>query len=133
MEIFQIPENIVDRRKHASPILKALSDDGVIFQIRSVFLQGLLIAEDTSMNPRTEEIKKLRNDIEVLAKKQNINSDELCLRYGLSIDWVSQVVIGFENYEQYRKNLEIITNNKPNISFEITKGSDFLVDPRNWS
>lgn len=133
MEIFQIPENIVDRRKHSSPILKALSEDGVIFQIRSLFLQGLLIAGDSSMNPRIEEFEKLRNDIEVLAKKQNINSAELCLRYGLSIDWVSQVVLGFDNYEHYRKNLEIITSDKPNISFEITKGSDFIVDPRNWS
>jgi aryl-alcohol dehydrogenase-like predicted oxidoreductase len=133
MEIFQIPENIADKRKYASPILKALSNDGVTFQIRSVFLQGLLISEDTSMNPRIEEIQRIRNDIEVLAKNQNINSAELCLRYGLSIDWASQIVIGFENYEHYRKNLEIITNDKPNISFEITKGSDFLVDPRNWS
>ena len=133
MGIFQIPENIVDTRKCFSPTLRELSADGVIFQVRSVFLQGLLLEGEFTKNPRFEEIKILRKEIKTLAKNQNMNSAELCLRYALSIDWATQIVMGFENYEQYRSNLEILENKKSNISFEITKGSDFLVDPRNWS
>ena len=131
--IFQIPENIVDTRKRYSPTLRELSADGVIFQVRSVFLQGLLLDGEFKTNPRFEEIKMLRKEIKTLAKNQNMNSAELCLRYALSIDWATQIVMGFENYEQYRSNLEIFENKKANISFETTKGSDFLVDPRNWS
>jgi transcriptional regulator len=41
--------------------------------------------------------------------------------------------MGFENYEHFRMNLEIMESVKSNISFEVTKGSEFLVDPRNWS
>ena len=133
MAIYQLPENIVDTRKKSSKELKDLSAAGVIFQVRSIFLQGLLLGGRFMKDPRFEEIGKLHQEIKTLAESQNMDSAELCLRYALTIDWASQFVMGFENYEHFRMNLEIMESVKSNISFEVTKGSEFLVDPRKWS
>lgn len=133
MGIFQIPENIVDKRKYSSQELSSLSAEGVILQIRSIFLQGLLLGGHINKNPKSEEIENLREEIQSLAKNQNMSSAELCLRYALSIDWATHFVMGFENYEHYRRNLKILETEKSKLSFEMSKGSDFLVDPRNWS
>lgn len=133
MGIYQIPENIVDTRKYSSKELKELSASGVIFQVRSIFLQGLLVDGRFTKDPKFEEIGKLQQEIRTLAESQDMDSAELCLRYALSIDWASQFVMGFENYEHFRRNLEIMEIVKLNTAFEVTKGSEFLVDPRNWS
>jgi len=135
MAIFQIPENIIDRRKKYSTELGDLSAEGVIFQVRSIFLQGLLVGKSNlnSEVGQSYELEKLRIEIETLAKAQNIENTELCLRYALDIDWASQFVMGFENFDQYCRNLQIIESKSSGISFQVSKGSDFIVDPRNWS
>ena len=133
MGIYQLPENIVDQKKYSSKELMNLSASGVIFQVRSIFLQGLLLGGRFLKDSRFEEIGKLQQEIKTLAERQNMDNAELCLRYALTIEWASQFVMGFENYEHFRKNLDIMETVKSDISFEVTKGSEFLVDPRNWS
>ena len=133
MGIYQLPENIVDTRKYSSRELSELSAAGVIFQVRSIFLQGLLLDARSTLESRFHETERLQQEIKTLAESQDMDSAELCLRYALSINWASQFVLGLDSYEDFRKNLEIIENAKPEVSFEVAKGSDFLVDPRNWS
>lgn len=133
MTIFQLPENIVDRRKQNSEKLKELSNLGVIFQVRSVFLQGLLVKKSMNLPKELQEIELIQSEIEFLAKRNGIDSGELCLRYAQSLDWASQLVLGFDSYEQFKKNLSCIESTGPNISIDIPQASDFLIDPRNWS
>ena len=133
MTIFQLPENIVDRRKQNSEKLRELSSLGVIFQVRSVFLQGLLVKESMNLPKELQEIELIQSEIEFLAKRNGIDSGELCLRYAQSLDWASQLVLGFDSYEQFKKNLSCIESTGPNISIDIPQASDFLIDPRNWS
>jgi aryl-alcohol dehydrogenase-like predicted oxidoreductase len=131
--IYQLPENIVDTRKYSSKELRELSAAGVIFQVRSIFLQGLLLDARLTLDSRFQETEKLQREIKTLAESQDMDSAELCLRYALSIDWASQFVLGLESYENFQRNLEIMENVRPDVSFEVAQGSDFLVDPRNWS
>ncbi len=133
MSIFQLPENIIDQRKKNSKELKELSENGVIFQVRSIFLQGLLIGNSDTEICKASEFEKLRAEIDMLAAAHDIDTTELCLRYALSIGWASQFVMGFENFDQYSRNLRIFESNGSDILFEVSKGSDFIIDPRNWS
>jgi len=133
MGIFQLPENIIDRRKKNSEELSDLSENGVIFQVRSIFLQGLLIGKSDTEISQVSEFEKLRAEIQTLAAAHNIDTTELCLRYALSIRWASQFVMGFENFDQYSRNLRIFQSKGNDILFEVSKGSDFIIDPRNWS
>jgi aryl-alcohol dehydrogenase-like predicted oxidoreductase len=133
MSIFQLPENIIDQRKKYSKELSDLSESGVIFQVRSIFLQGLLIGNNDTDICKVSEFEKLRTEVETLAAAHNIDTTELCLRYALSIRWASQFVMGFENFDQYSRNLQVLESKRNNILFDVSKGSDFIIDPRNWS
>jgi len=133
MTIFQIPENIADRRKQNSEDLRDLAHSGVTFQVRSIFLQGLLVKKAVNLPLELQEVELIQSEIEFLAKRSGLDSSELCLRYAQSLDWASQLVLGFDSYEQFKKNLSCIESIGPNISIDIPQASDFLVDPRNWS
>lgn len=133
MTIFQIPENIADRRKHNSEELRHLAHSGVTFQVRSIFLQGLLVNKAVNLPLELREVELIRSEIEFLAKRNGLDSSELCLRYAQSLDWASQLVLGFDSYEQFKKNLACIESIGPKISIDVPQASDFLIDPRNWS
>ena len=133
MSIFQLPENIVDRRKQNSKALRDLARSGVTFQVRSIFLQGLLVKKAVNLPTELQEVELIRSEIEFLANRYGIDSSELCLRYAQSLDWASQLVLGFDSYEQFKKNLSCIESMGPDISIDIPQASDFLIDPRNWS
>ena len=133
MTIFQLPENIADRRKQNSEALRDLAHSGVTFQVRSIFLQGLLVKKAVNLPRELQEVELIRSEIEFLANRHGLDSSELCLRYAQSLDWASQIVLGFDSYEQFKKNLSCIESTGPNISIDTPQASDFLIDPRNWS
>ncbi len=133
MTVFQLPENIADRRKQNSKELRELAYSGVTFQVRSIFLQGLLVKKALNLPKELKEVELIQSEIESLASRHGLESSELCLRYAQSLDWASQLVLGFDSYEQFRKNLSSFEHIGPNISFDIPQASDFLTDPRKWS
>jgi aryl-alcohol dehydrogenase-like predicted oxidoreductase len=133
MTVFQLPENIADRRKQNSKELRELAYSGVTFQVRSIFLQGLLVKKAVNLPKELKEVALIQSEIESLASRHGLESSELCLRYAQSLDWASQLVLGFDSYEQFKKNLSCIESTGPNISIDIPQASDFLIDPRNWS
>jgi aryl-alcohol dehydrogenase-like predicted oxidoreductase len=49
LTVFQVPENICDRRMIDSKHIKSLADKGNSFMVRSIFLQGLLLMEAMSV------------------------------------------------------------------------------------
>jgi hypothetical protein len=93
----------------------------------------LLVNKAINLPTELQEIELIRLEIESLANRHGLDSSELCLSYAQSLDWASQLVLGFDSYEQFRKNLSCIESTGPNISFDIPQASDFLTDPRNWS
>jgi len=133
MSLFQLPENIVDRRKISSPNLTSLYESGVIFQVRSVFLQGLLLGAPRVVPKNLNEIIRSRMEIEKCARENGISERELCINYAKGIVWASQVVLGAENFEQYKQNIESLQINREDISFHVSQVSEFAADPRMWS
>jgi aryl-alcohol dehydrogenase-like predicted oxidoreductase len=133
MRIFQLPENLVDRRKSGSPELQRIHEKGFVFQVRSVFLQGLLLGIQRDLPAELIELQELRLEIERNASANNLTSRELCIQYAAGITWASQIILGAENYQQYLENLETVTSPRKEIAFQISQASDFVVDPRMWS
>ncbi len=133
MEVFQIPENVIDRRKYNSKYLNLLRNQGNRIQVRSLFLQGLLTEALELNEDKYPGLLAIRNELNALALSMSLNLNEVCLNYGKSIEWATDLVLGFQNFEQYYQNLKIIENTENEFVFNVTQGSDFLVDPRNWS
>jgi len=128
----QISENILDRRKIGSTDLMRYSEKGVVFAVRSIFLQGLLLAAITDIPneflKHTSAIEATRGYFSSIGVSPLIGS----LSYVNQIKWASQVVVGVQNTRQLR---EIIDASNLVITLPLPfppKASIDLIDPRRW-
>src|SRR4029453_8941014 len=103
----QLPFNILDWR-WGDVIAAIRSRPPVTIHARSVFLQGVLAANDASVWPRVDGVDApaLISWLDDCTKKfRRKNVADLCLAYVRGQDWNDGVVIGMETEEQLETNL----------------------------
>ncbi len=135
IDVVQIPFSILDRRLLESGLLSKAGKRGLIIFARSVFLQGLVFMDRLPVklwNAR-EVIRKLYR----LAYICDMSINELCLRYVLSVNEISSVVIGIDSLKQLKENIRIASLGSldKNIMKEIEKLPQMpadLIDIRSW-
>lgn len=131
-ESFQILENICDRRTLNSNYLSNLYDSGIELNIRSIFLQGLLLCNLASIPKHLSGTRKSLEEFQSFADKINYTRFELCVAYAKQVPWASNIVIGVGTMSEL---IKIVSVDKPlpkeykNYNFEIP--TEFK-DPRNW-
>lgn len=137
----QLPFNLLDRRWLEPEVQAALAArPDVVITVRSVFLQGLLVALEGPWPPGTgtdpEQVRVgLRAACEALGKDSLM---DLCLAYVRGQEWVTSVVLGAETPQQITEQADLMA--RPSLSpAEIEKihdlvppGSEDLVDPSRW-
>jgi len=132
LTVFQVPENICDRRLISSNTIKSLFNDGNTFIVRSVFLQGLLLMDAISIPRNLESAKTHIQTLSDFARANSLTPTELCLAYANSITWASGIVVGVASLSQLR---EILVNSSPlpaGWDIAIGKLPDDVMDPRKW-
>ena len=129
---FQVPENICDRRLFHSEELLELSKENNEINVRSIFLQGLLLMPTEVIPKSLSESSKSINDLEVYSKKEAVTRIDLCIAYAKSISWASKIVVGVESTLQLKAILD--SRYKLNNEWEknISVVSEEIVDPRKW-
>ncbi len=130
---FQIPENLADGRFKESIILQTMKDRGDTFQIRSVFLQGLLTMDTNRIPDNLEDILHVRHYMKDEAERLCITEQELCIEYVKQVPWMNDVVIGVETYAQLKFNMNTFFNFRKLSINPGPTASSYAVDPRNWS
>ena len=129
---FQVPENICDRRlSHSEEMLKLSRGDNVI-NVRSIFLQGLLLMPVEAIPKGLRESSKSINDLDLYSKKEVVNRIDLCVAYAKSISWASKIIVGVESITQLKTILDssYILNNEWEKSISVV--SEVIADPRKW-
>jgi|688.fasta_scaffold414461_2 aryl-alcohol dehydrogenase-like predicted oxidoreductase len=129
---FQILENVCDRRLRDSDALIALAEMGNKINVRSIFLQGLLLSNPKKLNGKFLLAKKSLVELNDFAYRNNVSVFQLCVAYAQTLKWVNQIVVGVESKSQ----LEQILNS----SFQLPVGwqeqintlPESLLDPRYW-
>jgi aryl-alcohol dehydrogenase-like predicted oxidoreductase len=130
---FQVPENILDRRILRNPDISRLASDGCKFQVRSAFLQGLIL-----MNPDQfpENLASCRNSVKLLhnfAVIHNLNLIQLLLSYAMQIEWADSVLVGANSIDQVKELIDA-ANNQLEVDWEQFESiPEPLIDPRNWN
>jgi hypothetical protein len=132
LNLFQIPENICDRRTYNSEKIQHLSLNGNSIYIRSVFLQGLLLMEPKDIPNRFNKVIPCIEKLIEYSKSLNISREVVCLSYALMIPWAEGIVVGVASLSQL-ENLLNPTITLPN-DFEghIPTVDSEILDPRNW-
>lgn len=134
-DLVQLPYSIFDRK--FEDYFKILKDFGTEIHIRSVFLQGLYF-----MNPNRlpEKLKSFSDPLTSLENLVNVSGKsiaEVALNFVYTNSLVDKIVIGVENVDQLKENIDAIdswqTNEKlfENIK-DITIEQKELLNPANW-
>jgi aryl-alcohol dehydrogenase-like predicted oxidoreductase len=133
LSVFQVPENICDRRLNSSRLIHNLSEDGNIFRIRSIFLQGLLLMEPTSIPSNLVQAKSSIQALKEFGKMKSITPVGLCVAYANSISWASAFIVGVASLKQLNE-IRVSTLTLPDgWKAAIATLPPEIIDPRKWS
>jgi hypothetical protein len=128
--LFQVPENILDRRLIESAELDELANSGNTIFVRSIFLQGLLLMKENETPKQFHQHRNLFSELHNLAKQRNATVLDLCLSYASRISWSAGSVVGAALVSQ----LDEILNHK-DLEFNwagLGKLPESVLDPRLW-
>ncbi len=137
----QCPLSIVDQRFTQSDILKELDQYNIKLEIRSIFLQGILLQTNLSSfsgvfsNLFLEHISNLQ----FKALAYQLSPLQTCLGYVLGLDFVRKIVIGCTTLTELKQIINTassLTNQQLEIIAKLSKSSGWSneeeIDPRYW-
>lgn len=132
LTVFQVPENICDRRLLKSTELVNLQSQGDQLIIRSIFLQGLLLMSPAEFSLKFKGAKGSVSQLNALANTCGVSPLDLCLAYGRSIPWASGIILGAANASQLRQAFESKVKLPTDWESLIDTLAPELLDPRQW-
>ena len=137
IKILQVPGNIFNQEILLSEELSKFSKNGGEVQIRSIFVQGLLLMNINEVPNALEDCKKSIIFFQNISKEINVPPAILALACVKKIVPSSKIVLGFDSLDQLKiiKDIDkfIIKDSdiKSIISFG-KKNKSIMWDPRNW-
>ena len=133
LSVFQVPENICDRRLASSQAVKNMALDGNSFIVRSIFLQGLLLMEPSLIPEHLRSSMTSIQELVIFARNNSITVMELCLAYANSISWANGIVVGVASLDQL---IEIQNSSSllpERWETSISTLPVEILDPRKWT
>jgi spore coat polysaccharide biosynthesis protein SpsF len=107
----QMPFNLLDWRwRESGAIARIRQRAHLTVHVRSVFLQGILAADDPAVWPKVDGVNApdLVDFVSELARQfERTSTADLCLAYARGQDWVDGVVVGMETEDQLETNLRL--------------------------
>jgi len=132
LSTFQILENICDRRLIYLKELVDFTNKGNVVNIRSVFLQGLLLMSLKNLPDKLQKATHSIQDLNKYAIENHVNVLDLCIAYVKKIPWVGNYLVGVESPSQLKEILESSFELKENWETQISPLPEELKDPRFW-
>ena len=128
-DLIQIPFNIFDMK--FLPYMKELHGKGVEIHVRSTFLQGLFFKDRNALPEKLKPMKKYLLQLDEFSKASGLSISEIALNYNLQNPYIDGVLIGVDNVEQLRMNLNSVKNTPIDIEVEVKEQE--LLNPVNWN
>ncbi len=128
-DLIQVPFNIFDKK--FLPYMKELHQKGVEIHVRSTFLQGLFFMDRNALPEKLQPMKKYLLQLDEFSKKSGLSISEIALNYNLQNPYIDGVLIGVDNVEQLRMNLNSIKDTPIDIEIEVKEQE--LLNPVNWN
>lgn len=100
VDIVQLPMNVLDQRPLASGALARLAADGVRVQVRSAFLQGLLLADPATLPPFFDAARPALAGFHAAARSAGVSPAHAALQFLLALPEVDRVIVGVDSVEQ---------------------------------
>jgi aryl-alcohol dehydrogenase-like predicted oxidoreductase len=133
IDLVQLPINIFDQRFMQSGYLKTLNHLGLEIHARSVFLQGLILADPYILPSFFDPIKNHITSFHEEMKRRNISKIEAALNFVSDLEEVDYVIVGVNNSAQLEEILQSF--NKKITQHDFSKfaiNNEKYVKPVNW-
>ena len=140
INVIQIPFNLLDYRwKKDINFTKINKRNDLNIHVRSIFLQGLLLAKNKKQLKKfsfLSDVNNILNNLVIDLKR--VNELDLILSYVSGHSFINKIIIGI-NSKQELFDLKSVYNNKPLTESEIKKVDENMptlnlkyLDPRQW-
>ena len=132
IDIIQVPFNIIDRRILKNDFIGYIKDKNIEINVRSIFLQGLLLMNSKKRPKKFEKWNYIWNKFNNWTKDLKISPLQACLGYVLSFPKIDKIIIGVDSNSQL---LQIFNVKKPilDVPNEISCSNIQLIDPSKWN
>lgn len=132
VDFIQVPFSLFDRRfEKYFPEFKAKFKTEI--HVRSVFLQGLYFLTPDQLPEGLKVFKHPLSDLRVFADQISVTVGEIALTVPLLNDMIDGVVIGIDNINQLKKNLEILNHITMScLDYPFKEIDPFFLNPANW-
>lgn len=132
-DIIQIPYNIFDRRFES--YFPELKSRNIEIHTRSAFLQGLFFKPIEELPKNFDSVKSKLSHLDVIIEDLEISKAQSCLGFALSNRYIDHVVVGIDNLDQLKSNIDEIKN-IPSIDFnvfdELSVSEPSIINPALW-
>jgi aryl-alcohol dehydrogenase-like predicted oxidoreductase len=131
IDVVQAPLNVFDRR--IIGVTDQLSALNIEVHVRSVFLQGVLIANPKDRPQRFQPWSEHFARFDEWVHSTGMSAMACCLGFALQQPGVTKLVIGTTSKESLTEIMTSIPNIHLEVPADLQSSSEQLIDPRVWS
>ncbi len=136
LRLLQIPINVFNQAFIRSDVIAEAATAGVFVWARSVFLQGLLLAQPDAITARLAALKEPVARLHALASDAGLSPWQLAIGVVRAVPGVASIVVGVDSKDQLPASTDTGTRLDSNlIATALTIGRDLpegVVDPSHW-
>lgn len=132
LDVVQLPGSVVDLRLVDSPRIAALVRSGTEIHVRSIFLQGLLLADAESVPEKFGPLRPALVGLQDLADRHGVSRVAVALQPMLRRPEVSRVVIGASTPGELAEIINAAEELAPHSALETPDVDSQYLDPRRW-
>lgn len=134
-DVIQIPFNLFDNRLFENNLNTKLIDKNVEIQVRSIFLQGLLLQSLEEIPQKFLKWSYLWEEYNNWVQEINMTRIEACLNYVAGFSEIKKVIVGVDSFLHLKEILGIDYSKKmvkplPN---QFNRVEQELINPVNWN
>ena len=134
VEIVQLPLNVLDQRFARTGVIFELARKGIEIHVRSVFLQGALIADAAHLPAAIAKAGDSISHFQKNAKQQDLSPVEAALSFVNQCEGVRRIVVGVDSSAHLRDIVAAFEKARA-VSFDgagLSIDDLEIVDPRRW-
>lgn len=129
----QIPISILDQRLLHSNILNKIKQKKIEIYARSIFLQGALLNNLSEISSNINSLYPYIMNFREISDKYKMKYVELALNFVRSIKQIDKIILGVQNFNQYKMLLNLpFTKIDLELFSSLNCKNEKLIDLRNW-
>ena len=139
LDVIELPINLFDLRLVNNKLIKEIAHEKKIIFARSIFLQGLFFLKPNELPLQLKFAKKYLNELYQISNEYKISIAKLAITFVRDIEEITSLIVGVNNVDQIKMNLELINSKKINENIKETilkkfsNVPDEIINPRKWN